>query len=98
MSCRSVSLAMTAAAWFLGATGAPAHDWYPTWCCDDRDCRALAEDRGETVTEAPDGWHLWDGRVIGRSYAKMSPDKKFHLCEEGTTKAIICFFAPLGGS
>lgn len=97
MSCRAVTRAL-AAAGLLGATGALAHDWYPAWCCNDRDCRALVEEKGETVTEAPGGWRLWDGRVVARGYAKMSPDAKFHLCEEVTTKAIICFFAPPGGS
>jgi hypothetical protein len=75
-----------------------AHSWYPFWCCDDHDCRALVEAYGETVTETADGWRLWDGRLIGREYGKMSPDAKFHLCEEPTTHAIICFFAPQGAS
>jgi hypothetical protein len=50
------------------------------------------------VSEAPDGWHLWDGRIARRGYAKPSPDTKFHLCEEATTRAIICFFVPQGSS
>ena len=75
-----------------------AHDWYPAWCCNDKDCRALSEEKGETVSEAPDGWHLWDGRVARREYVKPSPDAKFHLCEEATTRAIICFFVPQGSS
>jgi hypothetical protein len=83
---------------FLEGAGARAHDWYPVWCCSDRDCRALIEERGETVLETPEGWQLWDGRLIERGGAKPSPDRQFHLCEESTTHAIICFFAPLGGS
>jgi hypothetical protein len=75
-----------------------AHDWYPAWCCNDKDCRALSDEKGETVSEAPDGWHLWDGRIARRGYAKPSPDTKFHLCEEATTRAIICFFVPQGSS
>jgi hypothetical protein len=48
--------------------------------------------------EEADGWRLWDGRIAGRGSAKPSPDRRFHLCEEATTKAIICFFAPIGGA
>jgi hypothetical protein len=86
-----------AATWLL-AGPAPAHDWYPAWCCGDHDCRELAEALGETVTETAEGWRLWDGRLVGREHAKMSPDTKFHLCEEPRTRAIICFFAPQGAS
>jgi hypothetical protein len=86
----------------LVATGLPqavrAHDWYPAWCCNDKDCRALLEEKGETVLEAPDGWHLWDGRIAARGSERPSPDAKFHLCEEATTHAIVCFFVPPGSS
>lgn len=91
------ALAIAAMACVLGGASY-AHDWYPTWCCDEHDCRELIEARGETVTETAEGWRLWDGRLIGREHSKMSPDAKFHLCEEVTTKAIICFFAPQGAS
>ncbi|WP_160195487.1 hypothetical protein [Microvirga sp. BSC39] len=50
------------------------------------------------MTETSEGWRLWDGRLVRREHAKMSPDAKFHLCEEPTTRAIICFFAPQGAS
>jgi hypothetical protein len=90
--------ALSATAWFLIGPAAGAHDWYPAWCCSDKDCRALSEENGETAIEAPDGWHLWDGRVAARGSAKISPDKRFHLCDEPTTKAIICFFVPPGSS
>ena len=88
---------LVVAGWLLSAP-ALAHSWYPTWCCDDHDSRELIEARGETVTETEDGWRLWDGRLVGRDYAKMSPDAKFHICEEPKTRAIICFFAPQGAS
>jgi hypothetical protein len=91
------ALAIVALACVLAGPGF-AHDWYPAWCCDEHDCRELIEARGETVTETADGWRLWDGRLIGREHSKMSPDAKFHLCEEPTTRAIICFFAPQGAS
>jgi hypothetical protein len=73
---------------------ATAHDWYPAWCCNDGDCRPLSEENGEFVEEAPRGWRLWDGRIVPHESTRPSPDSKFHLCEEPTTKAIICFFAP----
>lgn len=91
------ALVIVAIACVLGGTSY-AHDWYPAWCCDEHDCRELIETRGETVTETAEGWQLWDGRLVGREHAKMSPDAKFHLCEEPTTRAIICFFAPQGAS
>jgi hypothetical protein len=81
----------------LGSSAALAHSWYPASCCSEQDCRPLVEDKGETVTEAEDGWRLWDGRVIARGIAKLSPDRQFHLCET-RTKTILCFFAPPGGT
>jgi hypothetical protein len=81
----------------LGSSSALAHSWYPVSCCSERDCRPLLEEKGETVTEAQDGWRLWDGRIIARGIAKLSPDRQFHLCET-RTKTILCFFAPLGGT
>ncbi|MXQ13640.1 hypothetical protein [Microvirga makkahensis] len=87
-----------AAAACLAGSQALAHDWYPAWCCSDRDCRALMAAGGETVNETADGYRLWDGRLIGRENARPSPDRHFHLCEEPTTRAIICFFAPRGES
>lgn len=86
-----------AAGWFLSPPAA-AHGWYPAWCCSERDCRELMDAFGETVAETLEGWRLWDGRVIARKYAKPSPDAKFHICEEPTTKAIICFFVPPASS
>ena len=74
-----------------------AHDWYPVSCCSDKDCRALIEESGETVRESAEGWTFWDGRTIARSIAKLSPDRRFHVCES-PAKTILCFFAPPGGS
>ncbi|QRM34644.1 hypothetical protein [Microvirga sp. VF16] len=79
------------------ASGAMAHDWYPVACCSQRDCRHLEEAKGETVLETSKGWQLWDGRIVPRGMAKLSPDPLFHLCEL-SDKRIICFFAPPGAS
>jgi hypothetical protein len=81
----------------LGSSPALAHSWYPVSCCSEQDCRPLVEEKGETVTESTDGWRLWDGRIIARGIAKLSPDRQFHLCET-RTKTILCFFAPPGGA
>jgi hypothetical protein len=81
----------------LKSSAALAHDGYPASCCSDRDCHALLEENGETVTESAGGWRLWAGRVIARGMARVSPDQHFHLCES-PAKRIICFFAPPGGS
>jgi hypothetical protein len=89
---------IVAAAALLAGPQALAHSWYPGWCCNDHDCRELVAGKGETVVETGEGYRLWDGRFIGREYAKPSPDRHFHMCEEQTTKAIICFFAPQGQS
>jgi hypothetical protein len=89
----SLALASLAVAPF----SALAHDWYPVSCCSDKDCHALVEDSGEIVTETVDGWKLWDGRTIARGMTKLSPDRRFHLCET-PAKKILCFFAPPGGS
>ena len=81
----------------FGSVPSIAHDWYPLDCCSNKDCRALVEIKGETVLEGPEGWRLWDGRIVSRDRAKLSPDGKFHLCET-LSKSILCFFAPPGSS
>lgn len=81
----------------LGSSASTAHDWYPTSCCSEKDCRPLTEAKGESVLESVEGWKLWDGRTIPRRKARVSPDGKFHLCEN-SAKHILCFFAPPGAS
>ena len=71
------SRAVALAALVLGSPAAFAHDWYPLACCSDRDCHALVEERGETVTEITEGWKLWDGRIIRRSLVQLSPHQRF---------------------
>src|SRR6478735_8618337 len=79
-SCRRVPL-VAVFAWLAGIGPAPAHRWYPAWCCNDHDCRELEEDKGETVLEEPDGWHLWDGRVAARQVPPLrgGDDEGDHL-------------------
>jgi len=91
------SMVTVAIALLLSPAGSLAHDWYPIACCSEKDCRPLAEAKGESVLESTKGWELWDGRTIPRSNAKLSPDGKFHLCED-PAKHILCFFAPPGAS
>ena len=62
-SCRRVPL-VAAFAWLAGIGPAPAHRWYPAWCCNDHDCRELEEDKGETVLES---------RTAGTSGTGASP-------------------------
>jgi hypothetical protein len=69
----------------------------PVSCCGEKDCRALVEADGETVLETADGWRLWDGRLVKRGMAKLSPDGTFHLFET-RSRSILCFFVPPGSS
>jgi hypothetical protein len=94
---RRAAAKLVSASLALSPSLAIAHDWYPIACCSQRDCRQLDEDKGETVFETPEGWQLWDGRVVPRGMAKLSPDRLFHLCEL-PDKRIICFFAPPGAT
>jgi hypothetical protein len=94
----TTSVVVATILWLFSTCAPAAHSWYPVWCCSEKDCRELSEEKGETVLEAQDGWHLWDGRLVARGIAKPSPDRKFHICEEPTTRAIICFFAPPGAT
>jgi hypothetical protein len=57
----------------------------------------LVEADGETVLETADGWRLWDGRLVKRGMAKLSPDGTFHLFET-RSRSILCFFVPPGSS
>jgi hypothetical protein len=65
---------VAASPWLLSAAPATAYRWYPGWCCNDNDCRKLDEEKGETVLEAPNGWHFWEGRVFARGSERLSPD------------------------
>ena len=47
-----------------------AHSWYPLLCCSDKDCHELVEERGETVTEGPAEFMLWDGQLIRKDTAR----------------------------
>jgi hypothetical protein len=91
----ALAVAATVCAW--SHSTAKAHEWYPAACCSQRDCRHLEESKGETVMETPAGWRLWDGRVVARGAAKLSPDNLFHLCER-RDRSIACFYAPPGSS
>ena len=97
MTRRKALVIIPTATWLLGISPVLAHGWYPVACCDHQDCRELAEGNGEIVTETPDGWRLWDGRLVARGRAAPSQDQKFHLCET-RAKSILCFFAPPGSS
>ena len=91
------AVALCTVAGLFGSASAKAHDWYPLSCCSEKDCRALVEANGETVSETAEGWHLWDGRWVKRGKARLSPDGKFHLCET-RSRSILCFFVPPGNS
>jgi hypothetical protein len=90
---------MVLALTLIGVPSLPsaAHDWYPTACCSEQDCRALVEAMGETVLDGAGRFELWDGRTVDRERARPSPDGRFHLCET-TAGRILCFFAPPGAS
>jgi hypothetical protein len=94
---RSLAWPLAVIPMILSSSAPLAHSWYPVSCCSERDCRALIEEIGETVTEFAGGWKLWDGRTIARRTVKLSPDRQFHLCET-PAHYILCFFAPPGGS
>lgn len=94
---RSFIFSAAFVACLLSDSSGEAHDWYPLWCCSEQDCHELLDERGETVLEVPYGFKLWDGRLIKRETAQLSPDAKFHLCER-KDKSIICFFAPPGAT
>jgi hypothetical protein len=91
------AMSLCALATLLGSASAKAHEWYPLNCCSEKDCRALIEANGEIVSETAEGWRLWDGRLVKRGMAKLSPDGKFHLCET-RSRSILCFFVPPGSS
>jgi hypothetical protein len=97
MARRKALVILPTVTWLLAGFPALSHGWYPLSCCSDRDCRELAEESGEVVTETPEGWRLWDGRLVARGRAAPSQDQKFHLCET-RAKSILCFFAPPGSS
>ena len=94
---RVLTYSATLAIGLLSHSMGDAHSWYPQLCCSEQDCHELMEERGETVIEEPSGFKLWDGRIITRETAQLSPDARFHLCER-KDKSIICFFAPPGAS
>lgn len=56
------------------------HDWYPSECCDERDCRPLEPHEVEAV---PGGFSVL-GRFVSFGEAEQirrrSPDGRFHGC------------------
>lgn len=59
-------------------TPATAHDWYPTECCNNRDCKPVDCD---TLIERPDGSVIdADGRIYSNKDVKVSKDLECHTC------------------
>lgn len=68
-----------------------AHSWYDPWCCDEKDCRAIASDQ---VVAKPDGYHVM-GFVVAYKDARVSADADYHVCI--LFEQMRCFYAPPGG-
>lgn len=65
-------------AMILLAWNARAHEWYPSSCCNDRDCRPVAVENvlvsdGEYIV-------LLGGQKIYFADANPSPDGDYHIC------------------
>lgn len=74
----------------------PAGWAYNQWCCNDRDCRQLAD--GDVV-ERDGGWYIKSMDVhvpYNHPQIHISMDSHFHVCElpKGTVR---CFYVTGGG-
>ncbi len=92
-----VSAAMTMMLTMASGT-VQAHDWYPFYCCHDKDCRPVDE---SAVKFTPKGWFITNtGETIPFNRAQYSPDGRFHICSYGglPEAKTICLFTPGNGS
>lgn len=103
-----VASAFLAAA--LHSCAAESHEWYPSWCCSDRDCAPIPEQlvrevSGGFLVTIPPGAHPMWGREKPKPLSvqipyrgmKMSPDNQWHICISSTGE-VICFFGVIGGA
>lgn len=76
----------------IAALIVPAHSWYPSECCSDKDCAIV---QGWRVQVTSSGGYVLDSRWnIAASVAKVSPDENYHACIRNGQ--VVCFFAPRG--
>ncbi len=97
MFASSVGLALVL---FLITNAAHAHSWYPWECCSGYDCAPIP--LAQTPREERGGFTLIDGRHISYRDLKLSPDGRWHLCEQKwpanpAERKILCIYAPVGG-
>lgn len=86
---------------FALVSAALAHEAYTGWtypssCCSDKDCSAIAATR---VKVRPDGYWFDDYFLIPFSEARKSPDSDYHACKNNVLlygNGKPCFWAPPG--
>lgn len=106
MRWRALHMGLTIAGFLLSGGSALPHSaaagwFYPAECCNDRDCRQLAD--GEVMIGR--AYYIWQGKHIAFDSPKIrpSPDRYYHGCEAGHwgdtsgRLEVICFFVPTGG-
>ena len=75
-------------------TNVAAHEWYDSWCCDEKDCKPVPS---SSVTRDSEGWHyLPYGTTIphGSYGIKPSLDGGYHQCET-PARTTRCLYVPL---
>ena len=75
---------------------AQSHNWYDSWCCDQRDCAPVPA--GTTITPAPSGYMVAvpgrEPRLFLQSAVRPSQDGEIHICiYRGEAR---CLYMPAG--
>lgn len=74
------------------------HSWYDPYCCNDRDCRPVADG---SVRPTTGGWFVQEtGETVPYSQARESQDGRFHVCiwpPGAKIPKVRCLYVPPGG-
>ncbi len=73
---------------------APVHNWYPSQCCGQQDCRPVPCDQ---LVEDRNGWlFIPTGNRFTPLQVKPSEDRYCHVCLGLTDKRSLCAFIVSG--
>lgn len=90
-------LALALAGVFVLALGnmSPAHDLYEMHCCNNRDCKPVADNE---VTQTSTGF-IVDGQHVTRPDPRIRKpiNEQFHLCRHFQTGQLLCIYPKLQG-
>lgn len=79
--------------------GGEIPDWYDPFCCNQRDCRPVADDDIEFRTDAlgnPIAIYKPTQNVFEQRQWLKSQDERYHVCINRGNGASLCFYVRAG--